>query len=1116
MFPGRLLLAYVFFLASTALCQTPTAEITGRVSDASSGIVAGASVLITNLDTNAQRSLVTNSSGVYGAPSLPPGSYSLRVSMTGFKTEVRSPIEVQVGQVARLDFALQVGAVTETVEVAAQTPILDTDTSSIGAVVENRRIEELPLNGRNFLQLASLVPGATTVAAPIGQTGTRMGGARGEFSLNIAGARTNFNSFSLDGIINTDPNFGTYLFQPSVDALQEFKVETIAYGAEYGHGIGQVNAITKSGTNQYHGSVFEFLRNAKLDAKNYFDNPNNPIPPFKRNQFGFTLGGPVQLPSLFNGRDKLFFFANYEGLRQRKAQTSTSTMPLASDRTGDFSNITTVIYDPLTRGSDGRTTPTPFPGNRLPAERISPVALYAFQHFFPLPNRSATTYANNFLSNESDRRDSNRYMGRIDWVHTPTSTFQFRYANGDESQYTPSVVPLQGGTNDTITHQGVLGHTWVLGANKVNEFKFGVSRLEAYHGNLHSFDPAWDIPGKLGIPDVNKEPIFFGIPVINITRFTGVGDPQHGPYYTWDTMLQWKDNFSWNKGTHAIKFGVEVVRTRFNITGNDVARGRFGFNGQYTTIPGTSPNEKHTSADFLLGLMSSSENQAGLVVSNLRNYSMNYYFQDQWRVTPKLTLNYGLRYELEPGFHDTRDRLVNVDFRWDNSMYPTFVRAGKGDPYGAGTPPPWPLPADIPYVRDGRFGDTTYRTDGNNFAPRLGVAYSVTPKTVIRAGGGIYYVHDIGNGLFDVMRNPPFTLRRSETANTLVSNLNWNRPFALLGRPTLTPAFQWGEPTTYVGQWSFGLQREVTSGTQVEVTYVGSAGIKLERTIYYNEAPPGPPGDQNLRRPFPSVFANLQLVARPSHSSYHSLQARVQRRFAKGFTVLSSFTWGKSIDNGSGVRAVVGDAYTPADSRNLSRERGLSAFDFRRRLTTSFLYELPVGKGKALLGGANSVVTAILGGWQLGGIVTLQDGFPFTVACSSNATYQNSSGACRADAIGIDPELPGDQRGPARWFNTAAFVDRLDFVRNVGPYRLGNTGRNNVIGPGVAEVDFSVAKFFRPTEGARVEFRAEFFNLPNHPIFGQPGATVGNSTYGVIGDTRLDSRQIQFGLKISF
>jgi hypothetical protein len=340
--------------------QTPTASITGTVADPSQAVVVGATVTITNAATNVKREMATNSSGVYNAPALPPGSYSVRVALTGFRASVHS-VDLQVCEVARMNFVLEVGNVTDTVEVLGLAPTLDTETTTIGTVIENRRIEELPLNGRNYLQLATLAPGATTYAGGISVGAQRMGGARNDFGINLAGSRTQWTHYTLDGIVNTDPNFGTYLFQPSVDALQEFKVETGTYSAEYGHGLGQVNVITKSGANAYHGSAFEFLRNAKLDAKNYFDKAADPIPPFKRNQFGFTLGGPVQIPKLINGKNKLFWFFNYEGLRQRKAQTAINSLPLPRDRTGNFVTSSNVIYDPASRvtGADGKTTATP-------------------------------------------------------------------------------------------------------------------------------------------------------------------------------------------------------------------------------------------------------------------------------------------------------------------------------------------------------------------------------------------------------------------------------------------------------------------------------------------------------------------------------------------------------------------------------------------------------------------------------------------------------------------------------------------------------------------------------------------------------------------------------------
>jgi len=1091
-----------------AWAQAPTSEFTGSVTDATGAAVAGSTITITNLATNVARVVTTNNAGIYVAPGLPPGKYSLRVATTGFRSELVNSIEVQVGQVAKLDFRLEVGNLAETVEVSAAAPTLDTETSSIGTVVENKRIVDLPLNGRNYLQLASLVPGVTTYAAPIGVGGQRMGGSRNDFALNAAGSRTQFNHYTLDGMPNTDPNFGTYLFQPSIDALQEFKVELGSYSAELGHGLSQVNVITRSGGNQYHGVLFEFLRNAKLDAKNFFDKPDEQIPPFKRNQFGFTLGGPVRIPKLFDGRNKLFFFFNYEGLRQRKAQTSLSTMPFATDRTGDFSRASTIIYDPRSKAlsSTGTVTgTTAFPGNTIPADRIHPIARYLWD-FYPLPNRGVTTYTNNYISNEANRVDYDQQLARVDWAHKPNSNFQFRYSHGEEPQYLPAAVPNFGTVNTTIIHLGMLGHTWAISSNMVNEFKGGVSRLESYNGNLRQNNPAFNFIGRFGIQGLTETPLLYGIPFVNISQFGSIGDPANGPYNTWNNLFHYSDTLSWNKGKHSWKFGVEFRRTQFNISGNDVARGRFTFNGQYSSLPGVSPRPEQALSDFLLGVMSGSESQTGLVVSNLRNYSANFFIQDQWKVTPKLTLSYGLRYELEPGYKDKYDRLVNVDFRWDNSMPITYVRAGTGDPYEGN--PPFVVPASIPYVRDGRFGDTTNRFDKNNLAPRVGLAYSLTPKTVIRAGAGIYYVHDIANALFDVMRNPPFTLRRQESSDTRVPDRTWQNPFLQLGVPTLIPAFQWWEPTTYIPQWSLGVQRQLAQGTSLEVGYVGSSGVYLERMMFYNDAVPGT-GNRQLRQPF-THLGFVQLASRPGHSSYHALTARFQRRFASGLTLLSSYTYGKSIDNaGSGVRGQNGDAGI-SNNYNLAAERGLSIFDFRQRLTTSFLYELPFGKG------SNKVVNAVAGGWQLGGIFTLQSGFPFTVGCSNNNTYQNTQSGCRADAVGIDPKLSSDARTLSNWFNKTAFVDRIGFTPGVGPFRFGNTGRNNVTGPGIVAVDASVGRSFHFSESTRLELRGEFFNLPNHPIFGQPGSTVGNNTYAVIGSTRIDSRQIQLGLKLYY
>jgi len=1108
----KALVALVFF-SGTVLAQGPTGEITGLVTDASGAVTAGAKVTVKNVSTDIERSLITNEAGVYTAPALSPGTYSVTVNLTGFRSEIRNNIELQVGQTARIDFSLQPGNVSETVEVKASAPTLETENSTVGAVIERKRIEELPLNGRNYLQLASLVPGATTNGPGNSIAQARGGGDRSNFQLNIAGQRLENNHYMLDGIENTDPNYGTYLFQPSVDALQEFKVETSTYSAEFGHNLAQINVITKSGTNQFHGALFEFLRNSELDARNFFARPGTPNPPFKRNQFGGVFGGPVVIPKIVNGRNRLFFFFNYEGLRQVKALTSVATVPFAADRAGNFAGSSVTIYDPATRvlSPDGSRvmSVSPFPGNVIPPDRISPVSQKLLA-YYPLPNNITRGYTNDFVSNESARANADGITTRIDWQQNSHSNFQFRYSHGDEPQYIPATIPNQGTVNSTITHQGMLGHTFVLGPNKVNEFKFGLSRIEGINGNLNTNRN--DIVSDLGIPYVLKDPLNWGIPFNQFTGFTAFGDPANGPYASWNTIFQWSDNFSWNKGKHSIKFGGEYQRTRFNLSGNDVARGRFTFNGQYTSAIGAAPTQQNSIADYLLGLMSNSEGQPGQVVAMLRGWSTGLYFQDQWKVTQKLTINYGLRYEIQPGYREKYDHLSLIDFDWKNSFTPTWVRLGSGDPYAGN--PPFPLPPTLPFVRDGRFGNRMFRTNWNNWGPRFGIAYSLSDKTVIRAGGGIFFIHEIGNAMFDATRNMPFTLRIATPASGLIPNETWSSPFPILTVSTLAPNWLWKDPTSYVPQWSFTIQRALTRDMSLETGYVGSAGVHLYRTTYYNEQQPGPPtSNVNLRRPFPQ-FGFMQLVAGASHSSYHSLQIRLQQRFSHGFTLLSSFSYEKSIDNGSGVRQANGDAYIPQNVYDLRGERGLSAFNFGKRWVNSFLYALPVGRGKQFLGSTNRVLDAFLGGWQLGGILTLEGGYPFSVNCTSNSTYQNTDSGCRADATGVSPKVSNPT--PDRWFDPAAFVNRTDFVAGVGPYRFGTSGRNVVIGPGLISLDGSLMKTLRITERTRLDIRSEFFNLPNHPSFGNPGATVGTSSFGVISSTKLDNRQIQFGLKLIF
>lgn len=1116
--PTRLvILSFVFALCIWA---QGTGEITGTVTDPSGAAVSGAKITATSTATSAERVVTTNEAGNYDLPALIPGIYDLKAEFTGFRTAERKGVELQVGQVARLDFTMQLGNVAETIEVSGGAPVLETENATIGTVIENKRIIDLPLNGRNPLQLVSLTPGATTNGPASSQGQQRMGGSRNAFSLNVAGQRTSNNHYELDGVENTDPNFNTYLFLPSVDALQEFKVESGTYGAEYGRGLSQVNMSTRSGTNEFHGALFEFLRNSDLDAKNFFD-PPGPIAPFKRNQFGGTVGGPFIVPKLLNKRDKLFFFFDYEGLRERKAQTAIFNMPPAQDRAGNFSNSSVVIYDPTTRvlDSSGKIiAQTPFQNNTIPASRLTQPAVLALKNWFPLPNRpSPNGYTADYIDNEGKSNDNDQVTARGDYVMSSNSTFMGRFSRTHDTGYLPLTTPGLGYNNDVIAWQGLIGHTLVLGASKVNEFRFSVARLAAANQQPSAYKNNWvQTLGIGGVPtDIAQ---YWGVPVFQFGggAISTVGECSDCPFVNHDTIFQWSDNFTWTHGKHTFRFGTDDRRMRYNQIGAVVARGRFTFSGTYTADPSfASTPPQNSLADFLLGDIVTSEGQSGAPIAAFRSYSINFYALDSWKLTSKLVVNYGLRYELEPPYTDKYDNIVNIAFKWDDSMVPTYVRAGTGNFYGGNPPPPFQLPAGIPYNR-GMFGNRAYQTSYKDIAPRLGLAYSLDSKTVIRAGAGIYYIREIGNAQFDLVRNAPFSTRRSENAqSSLIPTLNWQVPFVQTATPSFILVNQFNQNTPYVPQWSVGVERQITTNSSFEVSYLGSSGVHLQRLMTYNTATPGPPTNINNRRPqYPLYGGTFQVMADPSHSSYHGLQLRFQQRFSHGVTFLSSYSWSKSIDNGSGIRTVDGDSLTPSNDHNLQLDRGLSAFDFRHRWTTSFLYELPIGRGRAVGGSMNRLADALIGGWQLGGIATLQSGFPFTLYCGSGP-IQNGGDNCYPDSLGGTSALPSDQRGPSGWFNTSNFVNRINNP-SLPQYRYGNNARNNVIGPPLVDVDFSTSKNFRFTEKRGLEFRTEFFNIMNHPIFGQPNSTVGTPSFGTITSTRVDSREIQFALKLNY
>ena len=627
-------------------------------------------------------------------------------------------------------------------EVSGSAPLLSVDDTTVGQVIENRRIVDLPLNGRNYLQLASLSPGVTNTSAPSNGASSFQGGSRGAVSITINGQRNDFNHYTLDGIENTDPNFNTYILLPSVDALQEFKMQTATYPSEFGFSVSQINVTTKSGTNGFHGSAFEFLRNSWFDAKNYFDSPTAPIPEFRRNQFGATVGGPII-------RNRLFFLGNYEGLRDSKAQTRIATVPLSALTGGNFTGLNT-IYDPSTRtaGPGGTITATPFPGNMISSSRFSPIAT-ALLKYWGTPNRSGTS--NNYVNNEALTNTSNQYMARIDYQMTKSLSWFGRYNFDKDAQYVPGSFPQEGSVISTRPDQVLAGGTQVLRPNLVNEVRFGWTRFVNDLTGPNAYKT--DINGTiLHIPGLNPSnaSAFWGVPQINVAGYGSFGDP-YTVYLTHNNIWEGHDTASWTLGKHFLMIGAVYQPIHYHQTGNQAALGSLSMDGSATGNPQVAGSVGNSVADFLLGYLSFT--QVGIQPADAELHGTYYagFVGDTWRLNQKLTIDYGVRYEYLTPLADQTDNSSNLT-KIDTSA-PILVRASnKGtnlDPYAGITA----RLTNVPIVRDGRLGPGLVNPDKNNFAPRLGISYALDDKTVVRAGIGTFYdVLDMGNSIYDMSR----------------------------------------------------------------------------------------------------------------------------------------------------------------------------------------------------------------------------------------------------------------------------------------------------------------------------------------------------------------------------
>ncbi len=1043
------------------MAQVDTGTISGIVTDSSNAVIPKAQVIITQQETDQHLRLAANDSGFYSAPGLRTGHYSIQVSHQGFQAQKKTGIQVNVQDRLQVNFTLAVGAAASEVTVEATAPLLESETSSLGQVVQQQTINDLPLNGRLFIQLATLGAGAL----PSTRTAER-----DNFISN--GARAVQNSYLLDGIDNKNKILGfdsnsSQVIQPVIDAIDEFKVQTSTFSAEFGQAAGGVvNVTMKSGTNQIHGDLFEFLRNDHLDARAFFL-ASGSKPTFIQNQFGATLGVPII-------KDKTFFFGSWQSSRGGSAAPQVASVPLASEHQGVFPST---VKDPTAGG-------TPFPNNTIPMSRWDPVAAGLFA-LYPLPTGAGS--ANNFQYDPIEVVNSDSYNIKIDH-HLGVSDSMFgRISQGWLYDNVPTLLPAPGNTNGAANltqRQVVFSETHLFSGTKVNEFRLGFTyTLE----NL-----TLDAPREFeqyGIKGVSPDPYLTGLPTITPTGFTQLGTPTtlgsaplpaagggNRPLEksgkTWELI----DNFSWIHNQHTFKFGFDSSRvTQFGHTLNS-ARPNFTFNGTYSG---------NAVGDLLLGDVYSTSVSAVQLITIVQ-YVYSGYAQDDWKLSRKITVNYGLRYELPLPFSEAHDRQSN--FVLDSGpCYFQLVLATQASSCNAG------------------IGSALVRPDTNNFAPRLGVAIQAMDKLVVRSGFGIFYGRDENLGLANrLVANPPFVPSGSYTGTSTVPAFQLQNGIpagalnSTIGPSTTVYYFPFNYTTPYVEQWNINIERQLPHNFVAQVGYTGSEAHKLYVIDNLNQAIPGPSSiPVNSRRPYQGI-GTIDEYGPEVNSHYDALIAKLERRFTKGLSLLSSFTYGHSIDGGGNQN----DQFDPApqNAHDLAAQKGNSNFDVTNRFVTSGVWAEQFGTGPGIL---NHLIRE----WQFSGIFSAQGGQPFTPILSTDPSNSGST-TTHPNRI-ADGNLPSGQRTISDWFNLAAFT-----VPNCICY--GNSGRSILRGPGTVDLDFSVVRNFMIRERFRLQFRAESFNLANHPNFGLPAYTIGAAGAGTITTVQGTQRQNQLALKLYF
>ncbi len=1157
LFCGLLLTAGVVY------SQTDKAQLNGSVLDPSGATIAEAQVTVTHVATGTRRTASTNEQGLFTLPFLDAGIYEATVQKTGFRTAAISGFKLDVAQVARMDFKLEVGALSDQVTVSADAVLLETGSSSLAHTVENQRIVNLPTNGRNSYGFATLIPG---VRASRGFTQVAYGMYNDQF-VSINGSRPNQNSFLLDGGANSNPAFNGPAMFPSLDSVEEYKVQTNNFSAEFSNAAGGViNLVTKGGTNQFHGAAFDFLRNDKLGANDFFVNRAGlPRAPFRYNQFGGTLGGPIR-------KDKTFFFGSYEGLRWVRGLITTGTMPTLLERQGDFSQDRNAggqlvaVYDPFSTAADparpGRSIRMPFAGNMIPVTRFDPVARNLLA-YFPAPNSpgAPNTNVNNFTRNPSAPIVKNTYSARVDHNFSERQRLYGRFSFNNTPHNRP---PIYGDTPELRVSSPVLGNdqlnqrSIVLNYNQVIRPTLVMELSSSFlRYSIQRRGPALDFDArKLGFPNYlgqlygGLKPCFPGVGI------TGLGVTIQAPdsgggllgscgllHDGYETFHEYA-NFTHIRGSHALKFGGNLGTSRLG-TGRNGAAG-FGINFSPAFTQGPDPVVASQTAgvgfaSFLLGTGGGQINTDGPGQNHLfRMYGI--YFQDDWKVTRKLTLNLGIRYDESLPWTERYDRQTTFDYDAASPL------STSGFPVRGGLTFPGANGLD-------RFA---FRRDKNNFAPRFGFAYSLTKGTVVRGGFGIFFAPITGGGY----NGAAMPISGFQAQTQWVGTLDGVTPTALLANPfpdgfvratgnsaglgTLlgqnVTAMDRGRRNPYSEQWNFNIQQALPARFLLDVAYAGSRGLHLFGNLNPNQIPNSQLalGDQ-LRQLVPNPFAG-KIVSGPvaaasvarnqllrpypqfsgvtigntsyGASTYHALQMKVERRFSSGFSFLFSYTLSKLMDDvAATTTGFPGEPFggdSIQDFNNRRNERSLASYDAPHWVAINTVYELPFGKGKPFLAQAGPV-RAILGNWQVNGIATFRSGVPLSLAMASNTLF-NFGGAQRPDQTDRSGALSGKiSTRVSRYFDPLAF-------RAPAPYTFGNTARfiGTLRAPGAADLDFSVFKNIPIKERLSVQLRVESFNLFNHPEFGPPNTSIGAATAGVISSQANSPRDVQIALKVIF